>query len=101
MPSPKLQPVPEPEPPDVVRLPLTGKYAGQWVEYRITPTIDEFIAFNSNDAGKIYQAAKDRIVAHSFGGDIGKQPVNVLIAIIKAWTQRDEDEALDPTPAAD
>ena len=97
----KLQPVPDPEPPETRRIELTGKYAGQWVEYRVIPTIEEFIAFYSGDSGRIYQAAAGRVVAHSFGGEFVKQPLPVLIAVIKAWTQRDEEEALDPTPAVD
>lgn len=109
MSKPELKPVPEPDPidpelPATLRLELTGEYAGHWVEYRLTPTVDEFIAGYSGDMGRIFQAAKDRIIKHSFkehGGDIGKQPVPVIIAIIKAWTQRDEEAALDPTPAVD
>lgn len=99
--SAKLKPVPDPEPPQSRRIELGGKYAGQWVEYRITPTIEEFIAFYSGDSGRIYQAAADRVTDHSFGGDFIKQPLPVLLEVIKAWTKRDEEEALDPTPAVD
>jgi hypothetical protein len=96
-----VPPQPEPDPPEVRRIELAGKYAGQWVECRTVPTIGEFRDLMSGNNGRVYVAAASMVVGHSFGGKFDDQPLPVLNAVVAAWSKQAEDAALDPTPAVD
>ena len=65
------------------------------------PTARQLIAGlrAAEDFASALEAAGQRIVSHSFGGDIVDQDVRVLTSIVHGWTKREEADALDPTSA--
>lgn len=83
------------------RLELNGELAGHWVEITVEITGRQTIALlrAKEDSASALEVMAERVVEHSFGGDILDQPLSVIVALMEADTKARQDEALDPTSA--
>jgi hypothetical protein len=65
------------------------------------PTGRQWMAFSraNEDYAATLEALRERVINHSFGGDILDQPMPVLTAILVAMNKRVEESAVPPTSA--
>lgn len=103
MSKPVLQAVNPPAEEENVHLDLEGELAGHWVEYKRRLTARQTIALlrAQEDYASALEAVGERVVKHSFGGDLLDQPVRTVALIVQAWNMAAEAAALDPTSAVD
>jgi hypothetical protein len=87
---------------DTRRLKLTD---GKWVDMTTELSGNDYLALmglSTEDGemtasvGEIIRFVKRHTVKHSFGGDIGDQPIPVLTDIFVAWQNVEEEAAVPP-----